>query len=129
MKLKHFMRPMMVAVIGVTGYHTAWSQSKPANLRVNTAQDLDVARKKIDSLDSQLINIIGERERIAQAIGVYKATNNIPPLQPARFKQVIDRSIEAGKKQGLSPYFVTEIMNAIHKESLRIEGDTAKLGH
>ena len=82
---------------------------------------LEAARHKIDSLDKKLIEILGARERVVKEIGIYKAKNNIPSLQAARFQQVIDRGIAAGKKEDLSPEFITEMLNAIHKESLRIE--------
>jgi chorismate mutase len=91
---------------------------------INTKQDLDVKRVKIDSLDDQLIKILGERERVVKAIGIYKAKNHIPPLQEARFKQVVEKGISAGNKEGLSAEFITELLNAIHKESLRIERDS-----
>jgi chorismate mutase len=91
---------------------------------INTKQDLEANRVKIDSLDNQLIKILGERERIVLAIGVYKAKNHIPPLQEARFKQVLDKGMAAGNKEGLSSEFITELLNAIHKESLRIERDS-----
>lgn len=86
-------------------------------------QTLQVSRKKIDSLDKALIALVGERERVVKEIGVYKAKNNIPSLQADRFKQVLEKSVEAGKKEGLSETFITEFMNAIHKESLRIEDE------
>jgi chorismate mutase len=98
-------------------------------MTVNTKQDLDAGRVKIDSLDNLLMKVLGERERIAQAIGVYKAKNHIPPLAEARFKEVLNKSIEAGKKEGLSAEFITELMNAIHKESLRIESDSTLMKH
>ena len=63
---------------------------------------LDVARHKIDSLDKKLIEILGARERVVKEIGIYKAKNNIPSLQVARFQQVIDKAIAAGKKEDLS---------------------------
>ena len=112
--------PLFTIVICLATTAIAHAQT----LTVNTPHDLDAGRIKIDSLDDQLIKILGERERIAQAIGVYKAKNHIPPLQEARFKQVVEKSIAAGKKDGLSAEFITELMNAIHKESLRIEGDS-----
>ncbi|AMP99304.1 hypothetical protein AY601_2410 [Pedobacter cryoconitis] len=84
---------------------------------------LQINRKKIDSLDKQLMRLIGEREIAVREIGIYKAKNNIPPLQAGRFRQVLEKSIIAGEKEGLSANFVTEMMNAIHKESLRIEDE------
>jgi chorismate mutase len=122
MKLLKYLVPAMLICL-LCG-SVAKAQSVPPMV-VNTAADLDAGRVKIDSLDNQLMKILGERERIAQAIGVYKAKNHIPPLQEARFKQVVAKSIEAGKKEGLSADFITELMNAVHKESLRIEGDSS----
>src|ERR1700759_3550438 len=73
-------------------------------------------RAEIDSLDKKLFEVLGERERVVKEIGVYKAKNNIPSLQAARCQQVLDKGIEAGKREGLSAEFVTELLNAIHKE-------------
>ncbi|SDG30977.1 chorismate mutase [Pedobacter terrae] len=94
----------------------------------STMNPLESNRKKIDSLDQQLIELLGQRELIVKEIGIYKAKNHIPPLQAARFQQVLDRNIAAGKKHDLSPDFVTEVFNAIHKESLRKE-EEIKSGH
>ncbi|QNK61303.1 chorismate mutase [Pedobacter sp. PAMC26386] len=95
------------------------------NLNTKTSDSnsdlLQVSRKKIDSLDKKLMEIIGERERVVKEIGIYKAKHHIPALQADRFKQVLEKSIAAGAKEGLSATFITEMMNAIHKESLRIE--------
>lgn len=88
---------------------------------INTKADFDAARVKIDSLDKQMIKTIGERQRIVREIGVYKAKNHIAPLQPARFKQVVDKAKEIGKAEGLSPELIEEILNAIHTESLKLE--------
>ena len=115
--------------IFLLSFGTAHAQSKPSGLTINTKQDLDANRVKIDSLDNQLIKVLGERERIVKEIGIYKAKNNIPPLQEARFKQVVEKGITAGNKEGLSPEFITELLNAIHKESLRIEGDSTIFKH
>jgi len=82
---------------------------------------LKVRRQKIDSLDNQLLKIIGLREQIVKEVGVYKAKNNVPPLQAARFQQILEKNIALGKQMGLSAEFISELMNAIHKESLRIE--------
>ncbi len=108
---------MMVCGFAITSSH---AQTTP----VNTPQDLAANRVKIDSLDNQLIKILGEREQIVKEIGIYKAKNHIAPLQAARFKEVLDKAVAKGAKEGLSAGFVTDLMNAIHEESLRIERDS-----
>ena len=116
MKTHHFTSVFLI--VAVFASLTAAAQSKTGG-----PQDefLSVNRKKIDSLDKRLIEVIGERERVVKAIGIYKAKNNIPPLQAARFQEVVAKGVKSGEKEGLSAEFVTELLNAIHKESLRIE--------
>ena len=111
---------LLLVAMYLSGCNLSYAQSNS----IDTKQDLDANRVKIDSLDNQLIKILGEREKIVLAIGIYKAKNHIPPLQEARFKQVVEKGIAAGNKEGLSPEFITELLNAIHKESLRIERDS-----
>ena len=82
---------------------------------------LAVYRQMIDSLDHQLINILGNRMQVVTTIGIYKAKNNIPALQQSRFDALVKKNVEAGKLQNLSEQFIIEIMNAIHKESLAKE--------
>jgi len=121
MKIKSFSRVFGLLLVSLFSYSLVSAQTTPMKTSKGNDQTLQVSRKKIDSLDKALIALLGERERVVKEIGVYKAQNNIPALQADRFKQVIEKSIEAGKKEGLSETFVTELMNAIHKESLRIE--------
>jgi chorismate mutase len=113
-----------VALLCIGACNLASAQNKTQE-QINA--DLAVSRKKIDSLDKLLMQVLGSRQRVVREVGIYKKKNNVPPLQPARFKQVLDRAITAGGKEGLSAEFITEMMNAIHKESLRLEGDSS--GH
>ncbi len=108
----------LASAILLKGAGIAYSQTVPTPT-VDAA--LKVQRQKIDSLDNQMLKIIGLREQIVKEVGLYKAKNNVPALQSARFQQVLEKNIKLGKELGLSAEFVTELMNAIHKESLRIE--------
>jgi chorismate mutase len=119
--MKSVMRTGVFLLMYFFNLGLAHAQSVPVETSKNTDQALKMNRTKIDSLDKKLMEVLGQREQIVKEIGIYKAKNNIPPLQADRFKQVLQKSIEAGKKQGLSEIFITELMNAIHKESLRIE--------
>jgi chorismate mutase len=123
MNIKFYSRIAGLLLVCLFSYTLVSAQSVPMKTPKGTDQTLQVSRKKIDSLDKALIALVGERERVVKEIGIYKAQNNIPSLQADRFKQVLEKSIEAGKKEGLSETFITELMNAIHKESLRIEDE------
>lgn len=82
---------------------------------------LAIHRKKIDSLDQKLIEILAERERVVKEVGIYKMKNNIPALQKGRFRQILEKNIKMGAAEGLSAKLISKVMNAIHEESLRIE--------
>lgn len=119
--MKFYSRIIVLLLVCLFNYSLVSAQSAPMTTPSSNNPTLQISRKKIDSLDKELIALLGERERVVKEIGIYKAQNNIPALQADRFKQVVEKSIEAGKKEGLSETFITELMNAIHKESLRIE--------
>jgi chorismate mutase len=109
---------LILAILALLNTVAKAQSAQPKQASDNT---LEINRSKIDSLDRLLIKVIGERERAVREIGIYKAKNHIPPLQAARFQQVLEKGIAAGKEEGLSAEFVTELLNNIHKESLRIE--------
>ena len=115
MKINHVLATLIVSIVAFANCQ-AQTDSKP-----NTDNPMEIQRRKIDSLDKKLIEILGARERAVKEIGIYKAKNNIAPLQPARFQEIMKKSIAAGAKEGLSAEFITKLLNAIHEESLRIE--------
>ncbi len=88
----------------------------------NTHQEsLQAYRINIDKLDARLIKLLGERMKVVDAIGHYKASHNIPALQPKRFEEILNKNIQLGKNEQLSEPFIRAIMNAIHEESLSKE--------
>jgi len=115
MKINHLLAALIVSIVAFANCQ-AQTDSKP-----NTDNPMEIQRRKIDSLDKKLIEILGARERAVKEIGIYKAKNNIAPLQPARFQEIMKKSIAAGAKERLSAEFITKLLNAIHEESLRIE--------
>ena len=76
-------------------------------------------RKQIDTLDKQIIDLLGERMKAARAIGTYKLDHQIGVVQSARFEEVLQHAIERGKGQELSEEFVKALYNDVHKESIR----------
>lgn len=76
-------------------------------------------RSQIDSLDKQLVNLLGQRMQAARAIGLYKMDHKMGVVQSARFEEVLHAAIGRGKQQQLSEAFVRAFYNDIHKESIR----------
>ena len=83
--------------------------------------DLELLRKEIDQLDEQLWEIIAQRVNAAREIGEWKRLHDEPVLQPERWQQVIEHCLAQGKQYGLSEELIREVMEALHKESVRVE--------
>jgi chorismate mutase len=84
---------------------------------------LSALRAKIDSLDNQLIKILAERMKVCQAVGEYKKRHHVAVVQRNRFEEIMERLCKQGQEEGLTESFVKEIMNDIHKESVRQQNE------
>jgi len=76
-------------------------------------------RKQIDTLDKQIIDLLGQRMKAARAIGIYKMDHQMGVVQSARFEEVLRNAIRRGKEQQLSEEFIRALYNDVHTESVR----------
>jgi len=79
---------------------------------------LEKLRQQINHLDDELMQMLGQRMRIAEQIGRYKKNNNITILQTNRWNEIIERAFLKGDKLGLSKEFITRYFDAVHMESI-----------
>jgi chorismate mutase len=79
---------------------------------------LDKLRAQINHLDDELMQILGQRMKVAEKIGQYKKDNNITILQTARWNEILERAFKKGEKLGLSKEFITKYFDAVHLESI-----------
>jgi chorismate mutase len=75
-------------------------------------------RTQIDTLDKQIIDLLGKRMGAARAIGIYKMDHQMGVVQSVRFEEVLQNAIKRGKDQQLSEEFIRALYNDIHKESV-----------
>ncbi|MEP6260197.1 MAG: bifunctional 3-deoxy-7-phosphoheptulonate synthase/chorismate mutase type II [Gillisia sp.] len=81
----------------------------------NSLQNL---RAKIDITDSQLLETLAKRMRIADEIGKLKKAQNVSILQTPRWNEILGKMILQGEEKGLSEEFVLRLFKAIHQESI-----------
>ena len=84
-------------------------------------KDLSSLRAEIDQLDEQLWEIIAQRVDVAREIGEWKRAHGEQIVQAERWQQVIEHCLAQGKQYGLSEELIREVMEALHKESVRVE--------
>src|SRR5574338_1345157 len=79
---------------------------------------LEKLRQQINHLDDELMQLLGQRMKIAEQIGRYKRDNNITILQTNRWNEILNRACQRAEKLGLSKEFITKYFDAVHMESI-----------
>jgi len=79
---------------------------------------LEKLRQQINQLDDELLQVLGQRIKVAEKIGQYKKDNNITILQTNRWNEILDRAFAKSDKLGLSREFITKYLDAVHMESI-----------
>ena len=82
---------------------------------LETIEDL---RSQIDVYDNLLLDILESRMQVAETIGRYKKEHGITILQSARWKEVRNNAVDKGVRKGLTPEFISTVLEAIHQESI-----------
>ena len=86
---------------------------------------LEGMRLQIDSVDEQLMQLLGRRMELAKAIGTVKHKNRWSLLSVARWRDIIASRTAWGSELGLSREFLSKILTSVHEESIRVQGDEA----
>lgn len=96
------------------------------NLRVRKVSDdeseynqkMAKLRMQIDEFDGKLLEILGNRMKVADKIGLLKKEKNVAILQNQRWNEILGKMILEGEEKGLSNEFVMLLFKAIHQESI-----------
>tara|TARA_B100001765_G_scaffold71961_1_gene43686 strand:- start:122 stop:397 length:276 start_codon:yes stop_codon:yes gene_type:complete len=87
---------------------------------MDSTENINSLRKKIDELDDQMIDLVVQRLAIAKEIGDIKETNGIEVIDPNRESQIINRISE--KLAGtLEKKDITAIFDPIYSISKRLQ--------
>ena len=76
-------------------------------------------RASIDNIDAALVHLLAERFKVTQAVGRYKAASGLPPADPDREEQQIDRLRTLAEQSGLDPAFTEAFLRFIVSEVIR----------
>ena len=88
--------------------------------------NLDNLRAQINVHDNQLINILGNRMKVAEKIGLLKKKNNVAVLQSKRWNEILGKMILEGEEKNLSEEFILKVFKAIHQESINHQENILK---
>ncbi len=83
--------------------------------------ELQNYRMQIDAIDTQIIELLAQRFEVVKKVWEYKKKNNLPPLQPERWREVLHSRKEKATELWIHWECIENIWNEIHKEALKIE--------
>lgn len=84
-------------------------------------QQLQAKRKRIDELDSILLEILAERMKMIHEIGWMKKDHELTVLQLQRWNSILKDRLSEAQKLHLNPDFIKKIYELIHAESIQIQ--------
>ncbi len=86
-------------------------------------------RESIDNIDASLVFMLAERFKVTQKVGHFKKKYNLPPADPDREKNQIERLRTLAAEANLDPEFSEKFLQFIihevikHHEVIRDGGD------
>ena len=83
------------------------------------AEILKEHRASIDRLDAILLFTLAERFKHTQAVGVLKATHDLPPADPDREAKQIARLTQLAEEADLDPEFAKKFLTFVISEVIR----------
>lgn len=103
-------------VLGSMIDHMIWRKEDIISEELHV--QMDKMRAQINQLDDELMQLLGQRMKVADKIGQYKKDNNITILQTNRWNAILERAFVKGSQLGLSQEFITKYFDAVHMESI-----------
>jgi chorismate mutase len=76
-------------------------------------------RASIDNIDAAIIHMLAERFKITRRVGEYKRIHDLPPADPAREAEQIERLRALAQEADLDPEFGEAVIRFIISEVIR----------
>ncbi len=88
-------------------------------MTTDVLEELLALRELIDNLDATLITVLSKRFEITKRVGELKAAHNLPPADPARETEMIDRLKRLAAEADFDPDFAEAVMKFVIREVIR----------
>ncbi|MBC8194909.1 MAG: chorismate mutase [Acidimicrobiia bacterium] len=82
-------------------------------------QVLSEYRASIDNIDAALIHLLAERFRVTRQVGLYKADAGLPPADPEREAEQVERMRAMAGEAGIDPVFSEKFLRFVIDEVIR----------
>lgn len=76
-------------------------------------------RFEVDSLDQQLLEVLGKRMEVVRDMGDLKRKHGISTLQPHRWNEIVASRAVSGSELKLGAEFIFDLFENVHEEAIR----------
>ncbi len=83
--------------------------------------NLHTLRKKINSIDAQIISLLAKRQSCSREVGKFKKKNGIAIHQPKREKEILAKIEKMAKVKKIEPEFINKMYRVIFKNSREVQ--------
>ena len=84
---------------------------------------IEQLRQQIDTLDSQMVEILAKRAEVTRQIGIYKSKVGLPVYVPSREAELLATRRQQGEQRGVSPDLVEDILRRVMRESYQTQNE------
>jgi chorismate mutase-like protein len=84
---------------------------------------LAALRQQLNSLDEQIVRLLGRRFEICRAAARYKREHGIPMMQPGRVAEVKERCARIAGENAVDADFMRRLFSMIIDEACRMEDE------
>jgi chorismate mutase len=95
------------------------SSAAGAEVDQQAQAELHRLRDSIDNIDAAIVHMLAERFKCTQEVGRLKAQYKLPPADPARERDQIQRLRDLAENARLDPAFAEKFLNFIIAEVIR----------
>lgn len=96
-------------------------KTRDLNREIESPKTLSQARKRIETLDEELLEVLAERMALSKTIGVFKKEKGAPVLDKNREQNLQKTHRRLAKKNKLSTNFTDELFDCIFKHSRKLQ--------
>ncbi len=78
-------------------------------------------RKEIDDLDTELVQLLKNRQDKIEEIGRLKFKDNVAIYQKERWLDILNKAIENAQENNVNRKFIEQLFRLLHQESLKLQ--------
>jgi chorismate mutase len=93
---------------------------------VDSDTEIENIRLVLDSMDAEIVDIIGKRMEVVKKLAQIKEKYNMPIFQQDRWCEIVDSRNEWGQANDLNPEFILQLFQLIHDKSIKTQFDSLK---